>query len=192
MDGLGKMNSPNFVRLPMIQMPTTGLQENWCLRCMIHSIHAWYIYLLIIYNEHQLHVSKYTIKVIFVFFATGFITIKPRFGEYVLFFQAPQLSRSKYMDPMVMRKIVFFPQTSKKHILRYPVRGWLGCPITSAKYLPGKPTALFFTAIVAGFRGKVAPKRTLGIPGRLHYHSQKAIGSPGSVPPCLGRLVFVS
>ena len=27
---------------------------------------------------------------------------------------------------------------------------------------------------------------------RLHYHSQKVIGSPGSVPPRLGRLVFVS
>ena len=44
---------------------------------------------LIIYNEHQLHVSKYTIKVIADFFTVGFITIKPRFAEYVLFFQAP-------------------------------------------------------------------------------------------------------
>jgi len=33
-------------------------------------------------------------------------------------------------------------------------------------YLPGKPSALCFKAIVAGFRGKVALiNRTLGVPG---------------------------
>ena len=44
-------------------------------------------------------------------------------------------------------------------------------------YIPGKPSALFFKAIVAGFRGKVALKnRTLGVPGiyiyiyKLHKH----------------------
>ena len=35
------------------------------------------------------------------------------------------------------------------------------------KLVPGKPSALSFKAIVAGFRGKVALKnRTLGVPGR--------------------------